>query len=613
MRFDRYFTRRTPDPYEGVPFRSLVAETGLEMIVPAAWDEAAAGLLVEKVLGQTLFPVVRVAVAEKGVPLWLCPKAAESRNGPEIFEIDIRQVIDRLAGFWTYRSWKVGSFEGDEENARVFYDEIRHILLHQMASPPLIDWMHAGFSWAYGVGAPDPAALPVRPVENFDMTAPDALLRISRKSRDIFKNMALAAGRRLLLSHLDAVIESYSTPDFASKVERARNADVPEGALGDALLYARQGYKKFPAFDEDDQQEENVIRSRVRITDSFMGEVLLGADAGGRWQNLAGAIWSGGGPEMRFSSDRDIFAPADDVYVPSCSVSLVAFLPPREGSPFMLEAYARTCRLLTVALDGLALAGHGRSLGRPLALGFSGLSKFLELRGLAYDSEQAKAMATGLAAILSGSAWKASVELAGTAGVFSGFEQQSETFLSLLCRQRGLVKGIGGDAVKKIPVLRAEYCPDLALVGSAETLWDGVVSLAEKAGVHNSCVTAFASDNEIDTLLGTLSGNPLRPEAEILMRAAIQPFLGGFYGGTVVLPRDISVEEIAGLMQLAWSHGLVNLSLYREGSEMQYPLSLLEMEERAKAPPVQKELIVLSEPPNISVKKPIKKKKVSDG
>ena len=67
-------------------------------------------------------------------------------------------------------------------------------------------------------------------------------------------------------------------------------------------------------------------------------------------------------------------------------------------------------------------------------------------------------------------------------------------------------------------------------------------------------------------------------------------------------------------MQLAWSRGLVNLSLYREGSEMQYPLSLLEMEEKSKAPPVpQKELVVLSEPPLAAGKKLLKKKKVNDG
>lgn len=625
MRFDRYFTRKTPDPYEGVPFRSIVAENGLEMTVPASWGEAATTLLVENVLGQTLFPALRAPVEEKGVPLWLCPKAAEGRGGPEIFETDIRQVIDRLCGFWTYRGWKAGHFEGDAENARIFYDEIRHVLLHQMASPVLFDWAHGGFSWAYGVGAPDPASLPIAKVEAFDITASDALSRLSRKARGLFDDMARKAGRRLLLGHLDAVMTAVATTDYAARVAQARNAGVPEGALADAVLYARQGYKNFPVFDEDDQAATD-FHARVRIQDSFMGAVAAKTafecmdpatgrvqgtiDAGGLWQNLAGAVWSCGGLDLRFSSDRDIFAPGGDVYVPSCWINLAAFLPARAGSPFALEAFSRACRLLTAALDGLAPAGAFR----PLGLGFAGLDLVIERQGLAYDSEQARAMAAGLAALMSGTAMKTSAELAQKAGSFSGYDHRRETFLSLLCRQRGYVKGIGGDAIKKIPVLRAEYCPDLALVGAAEVLWDAVVLQAEKSGLRNACVCVLSSDAAVDILLETQSGNVLQPEAKILMQAAVMPFFGDSRNETIALPRDISVESVADLMQLAWSRGLVNLSLYREGSEMQYPLSLLEMEEKSKAPPVpQKELVVLSEPPLAAGKKLLKKKKVNDG
>ncbi len=635
MRFDRYFTRLATDPYEGAPMRSHISDTGLEMTVPAAWDEAAAQLAAEKILGQALFPVMRVPVPENGVPLWLCPKAAESRNGPEIFETDIRQAIDRLGGFWTYRAWKAGHFSGDEESARVFYDEIRHVLLYQLASPALADWAQAGFSWAYGVGAPDPAALrPVRP-ECFDITAPDALSRIGRKTRRIFDALSRRAGRRLLLEHLDSVMAAYGTQEFSVRAERARQAGVPEGALGDALLYARQGYAAFPLFDEDDAAEaEQEPAAQVRVPDGFMGAVTAGQsyrayrarrmdqgppvaeegadviDAPALFQNMAGAIWSSGGLSLRFSSDRDAFVPDDGVYIPSCLISLPAFLPARAGSPFALEAFARTCRLLTVALDGLAPAASAR----PVALGFSGLDMFLQRSGLAYDGAAGRTMAAGLAALMSAAAWKASADMAFVSGVFQDFGHERETFLSLLRRQRGHAKGIGGDAVKKIQVLNAALCLDAALMGAAETLWDAAVLQAEKSGLRNSCVTALAQeDADVATLLGTLSPDVLRPEAEIRMRAAVQPFIWGVYGGVVSLPRDCAVTEVAALARLGWELGLMQLSLYREGSSMQYPLSLLEMDDRVRAAPAVKELVVLSEPPLEAGKKSVKRKKVSDG
>ncbi|MEE8507163.1 MAG: vitamin B12-dependent ribonucleotide reductase, partial [Kiloniellales bacterium] len=58
-----------------------------------------------------------------------------------------------LAGTWTYWGWKGGYFDG-EDDARAFYDELRHMLARQMAAPNSPQWFNTGLHWAYGVDGP---------------------------------------------------------------------------------------------------------------------------------------------------------------------------------------------------------------------------------------------------------------------------------------------------------------------------------------------------------------------------------------------------------------------------------------------------------------------------
>ena len=68
-------------------------------------------------------------VKEKDVPefLWRSVPADDAEMGGEISS---KQVFDRLAGAWAYWGWKGGYFS-TEEDARAYYDEMRHMLATQ--------------------------------------------------------------------------------------------------------------------------------------------------------------------------------------------------------------------------------------------------------------------------------------------------------------------------------------------------------------------------------------------------------------------------------------------------------------------------------------------------
>src|SRR4029453_19273847 len=58
---------------------------------------------------------------------------------------------------------------------------------------------------------------------------------------------------------------------------------------------------------------------------------------------------------------------------------------------------------------------------RPLGLGYANLGTLLMLQGIPYDSDEGRAVAGALTAILCGHAYKVSAEMAASKGSFAGF------------------------------------------------------------------------------------------------------------------------------------------------------------------------------------------------
>lgn len=125
---------------------------------------------------------------------------------------------------------------------------------------------------------------------------------------------------------------------------------------------------------------------------------------------------------------------------------------------------------------------------RPLGLGFANLGALLMSLGLPYDSQEGRAVAASITAIMCGEAYKVSAELARSVGSFPRFEENREPMLEVMKMHRDNVKNI---SVNKIPS-ELRY-----LVNEAWDSWEEAVKLGEKHGYRNSQTTTLAPTGTI--------------------------------------------------------------------------------------------------------------------
>ena len=131
--------------------------------VPASWSQLATDIMVSKYFRKAGVP----QTGEDG-------KVVKDDNGQAVTgpEHSARQVIHRLAGCWRHWGQSHGYFDSDED-AQAFYDELCHMMLHQMAAPNSPQWFNTGLNWAYGISGPpqghwvtDPQSGETKPAED---------------------------------------------------------------------------------------------------------------------------------------------------------------------------------------------------------------------------------------------------------------------------------------------------------------------------------------------------------------------------------------------------------------------------------------------------------------
>ncbi|TCS65813.1 ribonucleoside-diphosphate reductase class II [Primorskyibacter sedentarius] len=163
MKIDRQFTRAGEDAYAGIDFVSTTSEIRNpdgtvvfhldEIEVPAKWSQVASDVIAQKYFRKAGVPARLKKIKEKGVPEFLW-RSVPAKNGVETGgETSSKQVFDRLAGAWAYWGWKGGYFT-TEDDARAYYDEMRHMLATQRAAPNSPQWFNTGLHWAYGIDGP---------------------------------------------------------------------------------------------------------------------------------------------------------------------------------------------------------------------------------------------------------------------------------------------------------------------------------------------------------------------------------------------------------------------------------------------------------------------------
>jgi ribonucleoside-diphosphate reductase alpha chain len=126
---------------------------------------------------------------------------------------------------------------------------------------------------------------------------------------------------------------------------------------------------------------------------------------------------------------------------------------------------------------------------RPLGLGFANLGALLMSLGLPYDGDAGRDMAGVLSALMTGTAYATSVELAGRLGAFPRYYRNRDGMLKVMRMHRSAVERINADNV-----------PD-ALLRAAEDTWDTVVRTGERHGFRNAQVTVLAPTGTIGFMM----------------------------------------------------------------------------------------------------------------
>jgi ribonucleoside-diphosphate reductase alpha chain len=184
----------------------------------------------------------------------------------------------------------------------------------------------------------------------------------------------------------------------------------------------------------------------------------------------------------------------DDSACNLASINLVKFR--TDEGKFDVEKYKHVVKMFSVAMD-LAVDGSSYPTEkiarnsrdyRPLGLGYANLGALLMSWGLPYDSDEGRAVAAALTAIMCGQAYKTSAEMARHVGPFPGFAKNRESMLDVMKMHRDAVKKI---EVNKMPA-ELRY-----LVNEAWDCWDEAVKLGEQYGYRNSQMTVLAPTGTI--------------------------------------------------------------------------------------------------------------------
>jgi len=185
----------------------------------------------------------------------------------------------------------------------------------------------------------------------------------------------------------------------------------------------------------------------------------------------------------------------DDSACNLASLNLVKFR--KEDGSFDVATFKRAIRLFIIAQEILVDGGsypdksitRNSHLFRPLGLGFANLGSVVMSQALPYDSDQARAFAAAVSAIMTGTAYATSAEIASLMGTFDEFEKNKDAMLKVINMHR-----------KHAYDIPESHCPDY-LRNSAKDAWDEAFDAGSRVGFRNAQTTVIAPTGTIGFMM----------------------------------------------------------------------------------------------------------------
>ena len=142
---------------------------------------------------------------------------------------------------------------------------------------------------------------------------------------------------------------------------------------------------------------------------------------------------------------------------------------------------------------------------RTLGLGFANIGGYLMASGMSYDSKEARAFCGAVSAIMTGTSYATSAEMAGEMGAFPGFKKNRSHMLRVIRNHRNAAFGDDEgkyEGIKTIPVaLDSANCNDKKLVDAAREAWDDAIKLGKTNGFRNAQTTVIAPTGTIGLVM----------------------------------------------------------------------------------------------------------------
>ncbi|MEZ5155763.1 MAG: vitamin B12-dependent ribonucleotide reductase [Solirubrobacterales bacterium] len=674
LKIDRRFTSEDVHPFDAIEWETRDAIIGdpsnpafeqRDVEFPVTWSQNATNIVAQKYFRGPL-------------------------GSPER-ERSVKQMIGRVAG--TIARWgREGGYFAADADADAFEAELTHILLNQQAAFNSPVWFNVGFeehpqcSACFILSVDDTMesilAWNTKEGQIFRGGSGSGInLSNIRGSTEQLSKGGLASGPVSFMRGADAWAGTIKSGGKTRRAAKMVVLDVDHPDIEDFIWCKAREEDKAAAlrdagFDMSIDgdgftsiQYQNANNS-VRVTDEFMEAVEAGSEwdliarrdgsairsvpAQGLLDQLSEAAWRCADPGIQYdttinrwhtcpesgrinaSNPCSEYMHVDDSACNLASINLMKFR--RPDGTFDTAAFEHTVDIVLLAQEIVVgpssypteQIGDNARAFRQLGLGYANLGAFLMSNGMPYDSDEGRAAAAAITALMTGRGYRKSAEVAAAIGTYDEYEKNREPHNGVMRMHR--------DAAYEIPDGQVE---DDELLAAARRSWDEAVALGDEHGYRNAQATVLAPTGTISFLMdcdttgiepdfslvkykelvgggqmtivnrsvplaletlgytqeaieqisayinekGTIVGAPgledghlpvfdvavgeraISHMGHIQMMSATQPFLSGAISKTVNLPESATVADIAEAYTEGWKGGLKALAIYRDGSK----------------------------------------------